>query len=285
MEAWILPRPSLSCVRAIGRACPALPAWDLSARRESNFTGESATARAVRNLFQLLRAERTCSLSVTARANRARNAPAHRAHRHSMAYGPPAVVRARAVQPLFFQAARACGAVACRALDAIEQYPVPDRRADRAGHAVPHRALVSPRSVRQCQRAGYDCAGCAPRGPCWLRRPRVPVSNARRPFRRATRRARCDRPSAGAPRSSSVLLPRSAAFTIGAAAARAAAGRCGSAAIAIGPGAAAAKHGPRGRISSATCSNLSAGLQCRRDRCRTLIGWASCSARAVGNIR
>ena len=210
MEGWIRPRPSLSCLRAIGRACPAcaLPAWDLSARRESNFTGESVTARAVSNLFQLLRAERTCYLSVTARANRARNAPAHRAHRHSVAYGPPAAVRARAVQPLFCQAARACGAVACRALDATEQYPVPDRRADRAGHAVPHRALVSPRSVRQCQRAGYDCAGCAPRGPCWLRRPRVPVSNARRPFRRATRRARCDRPSAGAPRSSSVLLRR-----------------------------------------------------------------------------
>ena len=32
---------------------------------------------------------------------------------------------------------------------------------------------------------------------------------------------------------------------------------------AIGPGAAAAEHGPRGRVSSATCSNLSAGLKCR----------------------
>ncbi len=81
------------------------------------------------------------------------------------------------------------------------------------------------------------------------------------------------------PRSSLVLLLRSTAIAIGAAAARAAAGRCAaivSAVIAIGPGAATPEHGPRGRVrgSSATysnlsavgiCSNLSAGLQCSPD--------------------
>ncbi len=104
------------------------PRGDLSVRRESNFTWKGATARAMRNLFQPLRTMRSCYLSVTARDI----GRAMRSHIGSIVTLWRAGLRplcARAVQPLSCQAARlAGGAVACRALDAIEQYAVPRRR-------------------------------------------------------------------------------------------------------------------------------------------------------------
>jgi hypothetical protein len=73
------PTCALSAEPVFRARCPRGDLSALSARQESNFTGQSATARTVRNLFQPLRAERSCYLSVTARAHRARYAPAHRA--------------------------------------------------------------------------------------------------------------------------------------------------------------------------------------------------------------
>ena len=116
-----------------------------SPRGESNFTWESVTARAVRNLSQPLRAARSCYLSATARAHRAR---------YALCCSP--------TQSTAVGAPRSGG---------------PTVRADRAGCAVralsaPLRAgtaeggtaeAVVPDAVQQLVYAGF-----APRGPCWL---------------------------------------------------------------------------------------------------------------------
>ncbi len=74
MIPWSKVHGSLDSATAEPVLLARCPRGDLSARRESNFTGESATARAMRSLFQPHRAERSCYLSVTAQAHRARYA-------------------------------------------------------------------------------------------------------------------------------------------------------------------------------------------------------------------
>ena len=173
--------------------------------------------------------------------------------------------------------------LACRALDVIEQHTVSHRNGSAFRAAVP--LSLSPRGARRCaSRAARAAAGrcgsaanaigpgAAEHGP----RGRVGSGCARATIAQAVPRvdsAGCAAPTARPYQQLSARQPLCRATRrsfppsgLGLwrwqrsplRSPRAAAGRCGSAAIAIGPGA----EGPRGRVSSATCSNLSA----RRNR-------------------
>jgi hypothetical protein len=209
-----------------GRACPACalsaepvqfarcPRGDLSARRESNAQPVPSSPRGEIVLSLRDRAGTSVALCAVTLSGR-EDVCAAATHGTMWRAGLRPFLRARGTAPIL--PSSACGALACRALDVIEQHAVSHRSSGHAFRAaVPLSAESSlsargpplcltcgacsgwplwlrrerhrpgcrrrrARSARQCQqrlRAGYDCAGCAPRGQCWLRRPRVPISNS-----------------------------------------------------------------------------------------------------------
>ena len=114
---------------------------------ESNFTWECVTARAVRNLSQPLRAARSCYLSATARAHRAR---------YALCCSPT-------LSTSVGRPASRSGGLTVRAVSAgcaVSALSTPPRAGTAEGGTA---EAAVPDAVQQ-----RVYSGCAPRGPCWL---------------------------------------------------------------------------------------------------------------------